>query len=269
MNRARKKILGEVLLPPVFDYWNEIRDACARSLKVKASSFLPPEPAMAEALGCGFWGCVFQTADKRFVVKASLDATEGPHVSLAMKLFRKDPGLAYYHRLWRLPERIWVDEFGKTHVWIMLREEVNFSKQWAKGTPKRKPRPARGYTKVFNALNTLPECCQCLFWTMFEERRSECDVADVREAEKDLIRLMDGLKTTPGQYVGALIKKAWKRHHLMLGDVHYDNVGSRVHNLSEFGIKNHRKLVITDLGDWGQNVITSDMHPAIAELPGS
>lgn len=261
---SRKKVLRDVLLPPVFEHWLDIRDACARSLKKKASGFLPADPTTQTALGCGYWGCAWQTGDKRFVVKASIDLTEGPHVALAMKFFRKHPGLAYYHRLWRLPERVWVDEFGYSHVWIMLREEVNFSKQYSK---TKRDRPARGYTRVFHALNELPECCSCLMWTQFEERRGECDPEKVVEAQQDLFDLMDELKSTPGVYVGKLIRSAWTKHGILLGDVHYDNVGSRVHNLTKFGVKNHRKLVVTDLGDWGQTPITSDMHDPIPELP--
>ena len=267
--RERKKLLAEALLPAVFDNWAAIRNAAARSLKHKASAFLPPDPSMQTALGSGWWGVVWQTGDKRFVVKASMDATEGPYVSLAMKHFRTDPGLAYYHRLWKLPERIWTDDFGYTNVWITVREEVDFSKQWAKTSTKRKPKPAKGYVKVFNALNELPECCQCLFWTRFGSRRGECPATEVKQAQRDMIELMDGLKGTPATYVAALVKKAWCEQGIMLGDIHYDNVGSRVHNMKPFGVKSHKKLVITDLGDWGQTVITSDQHPTIATLPGA
>lgn len=264
--RERNKVLSDKLIGSVVDYWPQIRDAAARSLKHKVSDFLPPDPTMALALGCGYWGCAWQTGDKRFVVKASLDATEGPNVARAMKLFRKDPGIAYYHRLWRLPNRVMTSDFGNTHVWIMVREEVDFDKQYSR---KKKDDPAPGYVKVYNTLNVLPDCCECLFWTRFGSKRGECAPGELKKAQEDLYKLTSGLKKTPGEYVGSMIENAWKKHRLLIGDVHFDNVGSRVHNLSEFGVKRHKKLVVTDLGDSGQPPLTTDQYSMPKDVPGT
>lgn len=260
---TRRQVLANELLPLVAAHWTSIRKACARSLKKKATGFLPDEPTQKLALGCGFWGCVWQAADKRFVVKASLDATEGPHVALAMKLFQKHPGLAYYHRLWRLPERVWTDEFGYTYVWIMLREEVDFQKQYSR---TKRNKPARGYQRVYNVLEEIPDCCSCLVFARVDAERG-CDPETYQESQHELLELTASLKSTPGVYVGKLIADAWRKHGVLLGDVHYDNVGTRIHNLSAFGVKNHRKLVVTDLGDWGQSPITTDRFPSVKVLP--
>lgn len=48
--------------------------------------------------------------------------------------------------------------------------------------------------------------------------------------------------------------------------MHFQNVGRRVHDLSEWGVKRHKKLVVTDLGDLGQAIRTEGTYPAIRSL---
>ena len=243
------------LLGYVAPFWKAIEKAAAASIKAKPTGFLPP-PDKASLLGCGFWGCVWPTADKRFVLKASVDLTEGPHVALAMKLFPKHPGMAYHHRIWRLPSRVWTNEQGYSWVWIMLREETDVDSIW------NDTKPAPGYKKIHDGLDALPDCCSCLH----QEKVLACGSADVRKAERELDVILKKIGTpasSKGKYVSSLITMAYRDHGILLGDVHFANVGLRRHDLSQFGVKRHKDLVVTDLGDLGQSPRTDGDYPKI------
>ena len=267
MRHSRYKKVGQSpavkrgLLAHVAPFWPAIQKAAAASLKQKPSGFLPP-PDQRSLLGAGFWGCVWPTADKRFVIKASVDLTEGPHVALAMKLFPKHPGMAYYHRIWRLPQRVWTNEQGYSWVWIMLREETDVDSIW------RGVSPAPGYRKIHAGLDALPECCGCLH----QERalaRQTCDGQDVQLAEHELAKILKQVgspASSKGKYVASLIGDAYKKHGILLGDVHFGNVGLRRHDLSKFGVKRHRDLVVTDLGDLGQAPRGMGGYPDVPEI---
>lgn len=245
------------LLEQIKPFWPKISRACTQSLGRKDGKFLP-DPTKKTVLGCGFWGCVWPTADKRFVLKATLDSTEGPHVSLAIKLFQKHPGLAYYHRVWRLPDRVWTNEFGYTWLYLMLREETDVRSIW-KGN--QQPNPA--YKAVYNALESLPECCGCLLASRRELARGVCNGSDVAKEEKVFYQVLAKASGGPGEYVMDLLRDAYERHDLIFGDVHFANVGLRCHDLSEFGVKRHKKLVVTDLGDFAQNPLVRGSYPEI------
>ncbi len=255
--QTRKKIaLARGLLEHVRPIWGKIQAAAARSLGKKPHGFLP-DLDEKQVLGCGFWGCVFPTADPRFVLKISLDATEGPHVALAMKHFQLDPGVAYFHRIWRMRNKVWTDEYGYTDVWIILREEVDVATMWSG------EKPAKKYAKVHNVLQKLPECCSCLVRAKIHVQLGDCDVERLRAEEKVLKGLLGQIKTGPARYVSRLLNRAYVDHRIVLGDVHYDNVGKRHHDLKSFGVPFHHDLVVSDLGDWGQNPITWDKYPKI------
>lgn len=258
-SRRVRETLAEIS-QHVAPFWSLIEKTCARALKKTRRDFLPADPR-AGYLGCGAFGCVWPTADRRFVVKASIDATEGPHVALVMKHFRKHPGVAYYHRLWKLPGRIWTNSFGFTPVWIMLREEVDVTAQYSKSGGA-----ARGYKKVESILDSIIECCSCLVYARSAHNQGTCTMDDVKKQEQKFDKVLRGLGKTPGAHVGRLIKDAYYEHSVLLGDAHFDNVGQRRHKLPEWKIMGHKKLVVTDLGNMNAPPITSDRYPAVAVM---
>lgn len=267
MRHSRYKRVGQSpavkrgLLEAVAPFWPAIQRTAAKALAQKSAGFLPA-PEKRNVLGCGYWGCVFPTADKRFVLKASVDLTEGPHVALAMKLFPRHPGMAFYRGLWRLPTRVWTGEQGYAWVWIMLREETDVDSIW------RNSHPAPGYAKIHRGLSELPDCCACLH----QERllaAPHCGPGGVAHAEQELgriLRLVGTPASSKGRYVAQLIDDAYQDHGILLGDVHFANVGLRRHNLSAFGVKRHKDLVVTDLGDLGQAPRSLGHYPTIREI---
>lgn len=269
MNLKKEPAVRRGLLDHVAPYWRKIEKACAQSLSTKAKGFLPPRPD-DEVLGCGFWGCVIPTADERFVLKLTMDATEGPHVAIAMSRFQLDPGIAYFRRLWQLPGRYWTDEQGRSRIYVILRENTNVESIWKR--TGRKKGPARGYARVFEGLEALPECCSCLYRSTTYSRRGLCPPDDVKKAEKDLAAILKKVgrtahgKPSKGRYVADLIASAYRHHNVLLGDVHYANVGLRVHDLSRWKVPFHHDLVVTDLGDLGQAIRVRGSYPAIKTL---
>lgn len=251
-------------------HWPTIQRATARSLGFKAKDFLPNDPH--EFLGHGQFGCVYGTADKRFVVKLSMDNTEGPHVALAMHYYQLNPGIAYFHRIWKLPERIWSDLHGNVLVWVMVREEVDVDsiRKFVKRGRRKVEVPAPGYKKIHDALEELPYCCSCLYDFAWRTRKGMCPQGQVEKELALFNRLLKQVATSgkarKGQYVAALIKEAWQQHELLFGDIHFGNVGLRRHDLSEWGVPRHKKLVITDLGHLGQAPRTPGGYPSIKTL---
>jgi hypothetical protein len=262
----------EVLLAEASEYWGEIQRATSKSIKAKAKGFLP-EPSEENILGCGYWGCVLPTADKRFVLKLTLDSTEGPHVAMAMDRFPLHPGIAYFHRIWKLPGRVWAgSDGGNVWLYVILREEVNVDSIWSVKKKGRKQVyvPARGFKKIHDALEELPVCCSCLSESRGMRRRGLCSRDRVAENEGDLVKLLKRVGLTDrkskGYHVANLLAHAYEEHGVLLGDVHFGNVGLRRHSLKPWGVKGHRALVVTDLGDLGQAPMTTDQYPRIATV---
>jgi len=232
------------------EHWPQIERTAARSLKQKAAGFLPSDPTKRRCLlGAGSYGCVWQTADPRFVLKASFDATEGPIVSTLVKKFRYHPGLVYFHGIWRLPELVWTNEFGYTPIWIFLREEVNV------GVNTVKVRAMRA--DMSHAADIAISFCAAL-------AASE-DKGVVAACRQEFLGAVADFDKPPGKKVAQLIRDALKKG-VVLGDTHGGNVGLRCHDLSKFGVQKHRQFVVTDVGDPGQAPLTVDRHPKIRPI---
>jgi len=230
--------------------WPQIERTAARSLKAAAQGFLPETPKARRCmLGMGSYGCVWQTADPRFVLKASFDATEGPIVSTLVKKFRFHPGLVYFHGIWRLPDLVWTNEFGYTPIWIFLREEVNV------GVNTVKVRGMRA--DMSHAADIATSFCAALASGESKDVMAEC-----RREFLEAVKLFD---EPPGKKVAQLIRDALKKG-IVLGDTHGGNVGLRCHDLSKFGVQKHRQFVVTDVGDPGQAPLTVDRHPKIKSI---
>jgi len=259
-------VLGKGLIRNLKPYWSKITKAAAKSLGRSPRGFIPPIEEDEHVLGCGAWGCVWPTKDPKFVLKASLDANEGGVISHVMssKRLRFHPGVVYYRALWELPELAWVDHLGLTPVWIILREEADCDRCW---TPRGEP--ARGLKKVYNALEKLPDigdsltakCCEKEWDPDSSSVADGCDRAEIK-----YIRLLSKLEDTPGEYVGKFILAAWNQKSLILGDVHFGNVGFRRHDLSKFGVPRHNKLVTIDVGDQAQPTPDESMYPKVKVL---
>jgi hypothetical protein len=239
-------------------HWDKIRLAAARSLKKPAKSFLPP---LEDFLGVGAWGIVWPTADKRFVLKASVDPTEGQQVAAVMKYYQRHPGVAYFHRLWRLPREVWVDNL-QTPVWIMLREEVDVEKSAGR--------------RVYGLLDKIQDCSGTLIQTAalrrdFDYMQSTGIRAGLdkvlrqlkkiegarKKDERCYLGLLSKLKKTKGKRVARLIEEFYKELGVVMADVHEGNVAFRRHNLRPFKVVKHGELVLSDLGG-------GDLQPVIS-----
>jgi len=232
--------------PALQEHWTQIEKTAARSLKRKSAGFLPETPVSKRCmLGAGSYGCVWQTADPRFVLKASFDATEGPVVATLVKKFRLHPGLVYFHGIWQLPELVWTNEFGYTPIWVFLREEVNV------GVNTAKVRDMRGL--MSQTADVAINFCAAL---------AEGDRETVKESRADFLECVNTFDRPPGQKVAKLIRDVLNKG-IVLGDTHGGNVGLRCHDLSQFKVPRHKQFVVTDVGDPGQAPMTIDRHPPI------
>lgn len=233
-------------------YWPKLEKICAKSLGRSSKNFLGD---IKRPLGFGYWGTVWPTADPKFVLKATIDNTEGPHVALVISKpkLRLHPGMAYFRMVRQSAEDFYDDDQGYSSIYFILREAVSMDFRDRRGKPKR------GYKRVYDALEAIPECCACLYEAIDAELSGSSgtpgELARCRkEAEKEFYSLTKKLNKTPGQYVGDLLRYAYQRQRIMLGDVHFENVGQRCHNLKrKYRVPAHKKLVVTDLGDPGKD----------------
>jgi hypothetical protein len=246
-------------------FWKRINTVAARSLGRSARGFLPPDPRREERLlGCGAWGCVWLTSDKKFVVKVTLDATEGPIVAQIMnkRNLRLNPGCTYYHRIWQFPDLVWTNAYGYAPAYVILREEVGRI-GWLdeRGDVRRK------YSKIYDSLEALPDASCDLV-------RARADLEHCRTircantyvaAEKAFMEYVVDLRETSARHVGTFMAQAYA-NGVLLGDVHPGNVGMRRHNLKKFGVPVSRTMVVADVGDEGQAVCPEDDHPGVKVL---
>lgn len=246
-------------------FWQRIRAAAARSLGRSARGFLPGDVRVEKGLlGCGAWGCVWQTSDKRFALKVTLDATEGPIVAQIMgkRALRLNSGCVYYHRIWQLPDLIWTAAYGYAPAYVILREEVGRI-GWLNenGDVRRK------YVKIHQGLEALPDASCDLV-----RARSDLDYCrtvrcanDYIAAERAFMEYVVDLRSTSARHVGTFMAQAYE-HGVLLGDVHPGNVGMRRHNLRKFGVPVSKTMVVADVGDEGQPVCVEGDHPRVRVL---
>lgn len=262
MSRLSGPAVEDKHLLEVFEpYWGKIRGVAARSLGRSVRGFLPDIRDDSKLLGCGAWGCVWRTSDRRFALKVSLDATEGPIIAqiMARRNLRLSPGCVYYHKIWKLPELVKTNTYGYAPAYVILREEVK-KIEWVDGDGDIRHK----YLKIHDSLEDLPEACcglvqaRCdLEWC----KTVECAEA-YTDAEREFMNYVFDLRTTEARHVGTFMAQAYAAG-ILLGDVHPGNVGIRTHGLRDFGVPGHRKMVITDVGDEGQAICSEDQHPRI------
>jgi hypothetical protein len=246
--------------------WSKIRTVAARSLKRSARAFLPKDPRdESKILGCGAWGCVWQTSDKRFALKVSLDATEGPIIAqiMAKKALHFNPGCAYYHRIWRFPELVYTNTYGMAPAYVILREEVG-RVHWLdeNGDVRSK------YQRIHADLEDLPDAACDLVRARadLEFCKTVKCADDYAKAERAFMEYVVDLRATKARHVGTFMAEAYE-HGVLLGDIHPGNVGVRKHNLTKFGVKGAKgTMVISDVGDEGQAVCPTDQHPKVRIL---
>jgi hypothetical protein len=253
------------LLELVGPFWSKIKSVSARSLKRSARTFLPKDPLNeSTVLGCGAWGCVWQTSDKRFALKVSLDATEGPIVAqiMAKKGLHYSPGCVYYHRIWKFPDLFYTNTYGMAPAYVILREEVG-KVHWLNENGDIRDK----YRKIHDDLEELPDAACDLV-------RARADLEfcktikcadDYAKAERAFMEYVIDLRGTKARHVGTFMAEAYESG-VLLGDIHPGNVGVRRHNLSKFGVKGHRQMVVSDVGDEGQAVCPIDQHARVRTL---
>jgi hypothetical protein len=189
-----------------------------------------------------------------------------------MSKYRRHPGVVYFHRIWRTRERIWnPDHGGFCNLYVIVREEVDVDSVWVKQGRGRRAtvEPARGYKRIFDALDELPRCCSCLYeasWASYSGCNQQILNKQLAIFNKLLNTVATSGKAKKGEHVANLIAKAYGKGDLLIGDIHPGNVGLRRHSLSKWKVPRHNKLVITDLGDLGQPPMVIGSYPKIPEL---
>jgi len=98
----------------VEDWWERIDGVVSDALGIDALG----EPT---SLGHGAWGHVYPTLFKEWVIKVSIDPTEGPvnQTVLETPELRVNPGIAWVEGVWRLAE-----EFDGLVPYVILRENI-------------------------------------------------------------------------------------------------------------------------------------------------
>ena len=98
-------------------------------------------------------------------------------------------------------------------------------------------------------------------------RREMCPREDVESNEAELFKILkkvgSGNRKSKGFHVANLLGGVYQDHNILLGDVHFGNVGLRSHSLKPWGVPRHKGLVVTDLGDLGQAPRVRGTYPAI------
>lgn len=137
--KKRKKKDSIPRMPPglttvVQRYWDKIDATITRELvqlgETPETSALAGVDWRLNRLGTGKWGVVYPTACPRWVVKVTLDPTEGPIIQAIMNdpVLRTHPGICYYAGLWKLPETIRRHEGHELKNYtpfVVLREDIN------------------------------------------------------------------------------------------------------------------------------------------------
>ena len=120
-------------------YFDQIDQAVTNTLLDAGEELIAPtaldvnDEVILGVLGCGAWGCVYETQTLRseWVVKVTTDEAEGPLNWLVWEHeeLRQHPGVAFMLGIWRLPEAY--------PAYLILRENIE---------PFRPPDP-RGYSR--------------------------------------------------------------------------------------------------------------------------
>jgi hypothetical protein len=196
-------------------------------------------------IGCGTWGCVYplDTTD-RWVLKLTTDPTEGPIVAHIMKHrhLRTHPGIVYYGALWQLEDSISIrdddDEFVDLPIYIILRE---FTAVWPHAWPWNEEHETQ-MNEFSMALDNVLDNAYVLLDLRDELQelegkgkrtaRYKALVGESAETEEDVLDALDDFqRTTFGSAIASFMRAMYLQHNILLGDVHFQNVGLRVDDL--------------------------------------
>lgn len=104
---SASEIRAEASEDYIDDGWGSIGDAVFQERKQRVAQLDDAGVVAAygtmEPLGCGSYGCVYQTGDPRWVVKVTTDISEAHMVAILERLPGKYPGLVAYHGVYEIP----------------------------------------------------------------------------------------------------------------------------------------------------------------------
>lgn len=210
-----------------------------------------------DMLGCGYWGCVYPIdTDQRFVVKMTIDPTEGPFVS---KLLDDDylvnnQGIVRYLAVWELEEEFQYRGKGHT-LYVIVREEADVigSNQASQDDPRfcdmlslRKGQLRLGYLHLAAKAKVLQ--------ARLKEKHTRLRENMFDQAISQWYETVSALGDTPKGYALAnFAMQMYEQHEVILADVHANNIGYRKHSLGDIDIDSdleasEKYFIITDPG---------------------
>lgn len=202
-------------------------------------------------LGCGYWGCAYPTIYTGWAVKISVDPIEGPITAAVMDdpVLRNHPGVAYVVDVWRLPEKVRWGRSPWRNVWVILREDI---------TPLPRSRWTTRTVRATQLLNRIQDVAARLNYY-------ERDSGAHKSAEQTWRQLIErARRTSETQLVADFMSVFHARTGGALADIHWGNVGTRQHDLSDIspGHTRSRSWIIFDVGH-----SSVDLQAEVSEVP--
>lgn len=210
-------------------------------------------------LGCGHWGCVYPLdIDPRFVVKLSLDPTEGPLVAalLEKEWLSRHMGIVTYLAVWQIPEAFVWRNIPRT-VYVIVREEATIpgghviqheNPQFARAIYGKDWFSHKTQIGYLDAASKFQEASIKLREKETSRRERNFDVRYSQWAEA-AHRVGNAPK---GYAIEDFILNMYDALGIVITDIHLSNIGYRDHDLSDMdldaGGASRNYYIITDPG---------------------
>jgi hypothetical protein len=236
--------------------WESIDQRVSKTL-VELEELAPGESALdrvnpvTDMYGCGAWGCAYPTLAERWAVKVTADPSEGIINSLVLDDvgLRTHPGIAYVLGLWRLPDQVLKrtpdgEEYA-LDVFVILREDIQpavLIDGWV-GQPTSPVNLLHNIRLDAGRLNDIAALLTKLRSTPYSPQNEV--MIDEYEDEQRYTReewatVMVQADDKPHTRLVADFMREFNRDNAAyLADVHAGNVGTREHDLSDFGLTSH------------------------------
>ena len=193
------------------------------------------KPTPKSAYGSGVWGYVFPTGNPRWVLKVTADPTEGPITAAVMEHdnLRYDAGVCYFAAIWRLGVPVGVE--GEYEAYIILREDM---------TPVlQKDKDWVTFSTQVDRLNAIQKSTGAYN----EQMNAVEDAGSASAMDKHIAALEKLAPRLDREYTQALHTKYlravvefqiefFETFGRPLADIHFGNIGWRVHNLDNLGV---------------------------------
>ncbi len=258
-------------------YWPRLQQA-AKQLPGPMKGAMPVSP-IAEEFGCGFFGCVFPTNKPGIVFKLTKDRNEAQFVSWLLKhdpKGKKYPGILRHYKIIKLDVgQQTLDAFHLSMrtgqpsltpcpceqcvgyplnagpVWAIWREEVI-----------RSSMPVQPWRKA--GMDTLLSATRAVFWYAREGKVTKKTVqraakiasmpSDKRPMNSSPEVMLAAVEVAakrasasrPLKQVGRAVLDILKKHHILMNDLHCNNIGLVVRGT---GNKTKTQWVVSDPGE--------------------